>query len=131
MVAQGVALRNLAVGIPVVVALGVCALVAGVLIGLNLPFGSKPLTVTQGTAAFRHHSGSGTFQADRGGVTALIPSDVPWVDASGRSEVGSAPSCLRASGDAAVAHARVEAGYAWLRGPDGSGVLIVGWIRCL
>jgi hypothetical protein len=117
--------------VSVVAALAVGALVAGVLIGMNLPFGSKRLTVAQGTAYLQDGIGSGTFQADRGGVTALIPSDIPWVDASGRSEVGSVPSCLRASGDGALPQAHVEAGYAHLRSPDGSGVLIVGWIRCL
>jgi hypothetical protein len=123
--------RNVVVRLPAGVAVIICALLIGGLIGVNLPFGAKPVTKSRGTAAFVHAKGVGTFQADHGGVSALIPGEVGWVDSGGRREFGSVPSCLRRHGDEDVSQASVEAGYTWLRLPDQGSFPIVGWIRCL
>ena len=124
--------RDVVVRLPVCVALIICALLVGGLIGVKLPFGSKPATVSRGTAAFKLAKGVGTFQANHGGLSALIPAEVAWVDRSGRREYGSLPSCLRRhSPDENVTQAAVEAGYTWLQLPDKGSVPVVGWIRCL
>ncbi|GAA4981837.1 hypothetical protein [Actinopolymorpha pittospori] len=107
------------------------ALLVGVLVGLRLPYGSHPVTVSRGTAYFNHQEHLGTFQADHGGASALIPGEVAWTDRAGRDEVGALPSCLRAPEDESVAEARVEAGYMKPRLPNGESTLIVAWIRCL
>ena len=123
--------HTVAIRVPAAIAVVAAALVAGSLIGVNLPYGSHPLTVTRGMAYYKLAEHSGTFQADRGGVSALIPGEVAWVGRDGTSESGSLADCLRRRGDEAVTQAQVEAGYAHLRHPDGGGSLIVGWIRCL
>lgn len=116
----GWARRTVTLRVGLVVLAVVCLLAVGALVGLNLPFGAKPLTVAKGTAHLTV-SGDGTFQADRGGVSAYIPHE---------RGTGELPSCLRHKEDQAVS-AKVEAGYAELRAPDGSGSYVVGWIRCL
>jgi hypothetical protein len=121
---------RLPVAIPVAAAVVVCALVVGALVGLKLPFGAKPATVTHGMAIFSGARHQGTFQPD-GGPPAWIPGEVAWVDSSGQSEAGSMPSCLRGRDDATLVQASVEAGYARLRLPDNASTWIVGWIRCL
>lgn len=123
--------RTVVARLPVAVAVVVGALVVGSLIGLNLPFGSKPVVVGRGSAAFIHARHLGTFDASRSDVTALIPGEVSWTDRNGNHEGGSLPSCLRARGHQAVTMAPVEAGYTQLRLPDGSSSMIVAWIRCL
>ena len=123
--------RTLSVRLPILVLIVVGALVVGVLLGVNLPFGSKPLTVARGTAYLDGLGGTGTFQTSHGEVSALIPAGVPWVDRSGNREIGSVPSCLRPRKGEDLAHASVEAGYTWLRAPDGGPFPVVGWIRCL
>ncbi|WP_020575661.1 hypothetical protein [Actinopolymorpha alba] len=64
-------------------------------------------------------------------MTALIPGEVSWTDSRGARTVGGVPSCLITEEDDTVAHAKVEAGYTWLRLPDGGSSPVVGWIRCL
>ncbi|SDR70375.1 hypothetical protein SAMN04489717_0160 [Actinopolymorpha singaporensis] len=123
--------RSFVVRLPIGIAAIVGALLVGGLVGVKLPVGAKPVTVSRGTAFFRNTDNLGTFQANRGGVSALIPGEVEWTDRSSRRESGSVPSCLRRRGEEAVAQASVEAGYTWLRLPDGGSSLIVGWIRCL
>lgn len=123
--------QTVVVRLPVAVAVVVGALLVGVLVGLRLPFGSHSVTVSRGTAYFDHQEHLGTFQADHGGASALIPGEIAWTDRAGRDEAGSLPSCLRARKDESVAGARVEAGYLKPRLPDGGSTLIVAWIRCL
>jgi hypothetical protein len=131
MAAHVLARRDIRFGVPVVVALVLGALVAGALIGVNLPFGSKPLTVARGTAYFSSAVGKGTFQTEDESVSALILPEVGWVDRSGRGEFFSVPSCLRGTGEPAAAQASVEAAYTRLRLPEGRSMTVVAWIRCL
>lgn len=125
------ATRTLSARLPILGLIVVGALLAGVLLGVNLPFGSKPLTLVRGTAYVDPSGRTGTFQASRGGVTAVIPAGVAWVDRSGKSVIGAPPSCLRPRKGEDLVDASVEAGYSWLRAADGTSFPVVGWIRCL
>ena len=86
--------RVVVVRLPVLIAVAIGALVAGGLIGVNLPFGATPMTVSRGTAAFSHGDHLGTIQANRGGVSALIPGEVAWLDRSGHRESAPCPAAF-------------------------------------
>ncbi|WP_433349191.1 hypothetical protein ACQP25_35935 [Microtetraspora malaysiensis] len=104
---------------------------AGAFVADNLPFGSKTLTYSYGTATVIGEEGSGFVTIEKGG-NILLPSDIAWVDREGNTTSGGRPECLKGEGDRQVGGVRVEAGYLWVRLPEGKGSYpIVGWLRCL
>ncbi|GLX03056.1 hypothetical protein Misp02_71420 [Microtetraspora sp. NBRC 16547] len=109
----------------------VIATLVGAFVAANLPFGSKTLTYSYGTATVTGEEGSGVVTLEKGG-SALLPSDIAWVDRDGNTTSGGRPECLKGDGDRQVSGVRVEAGYLWVRLPEGKGSYpIVGWLRCL
>jgi hypothetical protein len=119
----------LKLGIPALIVIVLAAGVLGGVIGSYLPFGAKSPNVQRGHASVTVN-GDGTFQADHGGVSAYLPPAVQWSDGSGTLHDGSRPSCLAAP-KGSTANAEVEAGYVWVRGPEGGSYPIVTWVRCL
>ncbi|MEU8192667.1 hypothetical protein AB0C10_02660 [Microbispora amethystogenes] len=108
----------------------VIAAVVGSLTTHNLPFGSKALTYSYGTATVTGEEGSGVVTIEEGNI--LLPADIPWMDRGGRAISGGRPECLKGNGDEQVSGVRVEAGYLWVRLRDGKGSYpMVGWLRCL
>ena len=102
----------------------------GGFIATRLPFGAVPLRVAEGHAFLTAEGNKGAFQADDG-MSASFYGNVGWTDA-GRTMGGGRPTCLwddrthspRPKG------ARVEAGYRWVRTPDGVSLPIVAWLKC-
>ncbi|GII81754.1 hypothetical protein Sru01_67360 [Sphaerisporangium rufum] len=108
------------------------ALIAGGFIGSYLPIGTVPLRVVEGQAWMMADGEKGSFQADDG-LSAGFHDDVVWSRAGGTVTVGGRPSCLwnhetRTPLDRAT---RVEAGYRWIKTPDGVSYPVVVWLRCL
>ncbi|GGO16419.1 hypothetical protein GCM10011574_39000 [Microbispora bryophytorum] len=109
----------------------VVALFAGGFIATRLPFGTVPLRVAEGHAFLTSEGKKGAFQADNG-VSSSFYGNVVWTDA-GQPTVGGRPSCLwdKQTNSPRPAGARVEAGYRWVRTPDGVSLPIVAWLKCL
>ncbi|MEU8275011.1 hypothetical protein ACFYOK_08525 [Microbispora bryophytorum] len=108
----------------------VVALFAGGFIATRLPFGTVPLRVAEGHAFLMADGEKGAFQADSG-ISASFYGNVVWT-AAGQTTVGGRPSCLwdKQTKSARPAGARVEAGYRWVRTPDGVSLPIVAWLKC-
>lgn len=123
------AVRTVRIGIAALVTVALAAGVIGGVVASYLPFGAKQVTVQRGVASVGG-DGNGTFQADKGGVSAYLPPKVMWTDRSGTSHIGDRPACLTAPGKGYM-DAKVEAGYVWARGPEGESYPIVTWIRRL
>lgn len=123
------AVRTVRLGIPALIAIVLAAGVLGGIVGFKLPFGAKSPMVQLGVASVGT-DGSGTFQADRGGASALLPAEIAWADRFGTQHSGGRPTCLVTPGDDVV-DAKVEAAYIQARGPEGGSYPIVTWIRCL
>jgi hypothetical protein len=100
--------RPVRLSIPVLVAIVLAAGVLGGVIASYLPFGAKSPLVQRGHAAVA----------------------VQWSDGSSAAVHEGRPSCLAAA-KGSTANAAVEAGYVWVRGPEGGSYPIVTWIRCL
>ncbi|WP_157544897.1 hypothetical protein [Microtetraspora fusca] len=112
--------------------IAVAAALLGGFVATYLPFGTVPLRVAEGQAWLMADGEEGSFQADNG-VTAAFRANMVWTDAGGQTTVGGRPSCLWD----AQAHeprsrgARVEAGYRWVKTPDGISFPIAAWLKCL
>ncbi|MEV7804476.1 hypothetical protein AB0O28_16165 [Microbispora sp. NPDC088329] len=106
------------------------ALFVGGFIATRLPFGAVPLRVAEGHAFLMAEGRKGAFQADNG-ISASFYDNVVWTDA-GQPTVGGRPSCLwdDRTNSPRPTGARVEAGYRWVRTPDGVSLPIVAWLKC-
>jgi hypothetical protein len=102
----------------------------GGFIATRLPFGAVPLRVAEGHAFLTAEGKKGAFQADDG-MSASFHDNVVWTDA-GRTMVGGRPTCLwdDRTNNPRPEGARVEAGYQWVRTPDGVSLPVVAWLKC-
>ncbi|GIH69557.1 hypothetical protein Mth01_18100 [Sphaerimonospora thailandensis] len=109
----------------------VAALVGG-FVATYLPFGTVPLRVAEGQAWLMADGRVGSFQADNG-VTTAFSADLVWTNANGQTTAGVRPSCLwETQAHAPLSRgAKVEAGYRWVKTPDGVSSPIVAWLKCL
>lgn len=110
------------IGLVVVV---LVATVAGFWLGGRLPWGKATLTVESGTAVLHDpRSGFASFDGDDGFQIGFDVESIVWSTGSRQGE-GGIPPCLR---EGRAEHA--QAGYRWVRLPDGGARPFVLWLRC-
>jgi hypothetical protein len=107
------------------IAVALMAALVGVLVGNNLSWGSKSLTVERGTAVLLNKAtGLASFKGEDGTDPSFDADSVFWSN-NGVSGDGS-PPCLRSQNRPVS----VDAGYTWVELPGGGSSPVLVWLRC-
>lgn len=98
---------------------------AGLWLGGRLPWGKATLTVESGTALLHdRREGFASFDGGDGFQIGFDVESIVWSTGSTQGEGGPVP-CLREGHQVAA-----QAGYRWVRLPDGGARPFLLWLRC-
>lgn len=110
---------------PFVILAVVVALIVGLFVGSQLPWGRVPLTVAE-VVIVLHDDATGfvSFDGQDGTQLSFRVQSVAWTE-GGQEGEGSAPPCLQEGKKVAA-----EVGYRWVRLPDGGARPFPLWLAC-